>query len=89
MSEGGHGPAESFEARHAAIIARTLRWADEAAGRRDYVEALRWVEKVRSLGQTLPHDYEAKRQAWLQAVDRSEAASEQTARCHRPRSASD
>ena len=70
MSEGGRGRSENFEARHAAIITRTLRWADEAADRRDYVEALRWVEKIRSVGQTLPDDYEAKRQAWLRAVDR-------------------
>ena len=46
MSDPGHDGTKSFEARHAAIIARTLRWADEAAARGDYTEAVRWVEIV-------------------------------------------
>jgi hypothetical protein len=54
-----------FESQHAAIIARTLRWADEAAARCDYAEAVRWVETVRSLGEALPGHYEAKRRVWL------------------------
>ena len=88
MSDSGHEHPESFEAKHAAIIARTLGWADAAAERGDWREALRWVEKVRSLGQTLPAEYETKRQAWLQAVDRCGTASEQTARRHSRRGAS-
>jgi hypothetical protein len=60
-----------FESQHAAIIGRTLRWADEAAARRDYVEALRWVETVRSLGEVLPKQYEAKRRAWSQSASAS------------------
>lgn len=60
-----------FESQHAAIIGRTLRWADEAAARRDYAEALRWVETVRSLGQELPAHYEAKRQTWRQLASAS------------------
>lgn len=89
MNEGGHGHPASFEARHAAIIARTLGWADEAAERSDYVEALRWVETIRSLGRPLPHDYEAKRQAWLTAADRCEATSGQTAPRRRGRRRAD
>jgi uncharacterized membrane-anchored protein len=77
MSAGRHGHRESFEERHAEIIGRTLRWADDAAERGDWSEALRWVEKVRSLGVSLSADYEAKRQAWLQAVDRFDTVSEQ------------
>ena len=57
-----------FEAQHAAIIARTLRWADEAAARHDYVEAVRWVETIRSLGEELPNEYKAKRETWLEAI---------------------
>lgn len=53
-----------FESQHAAIIERTLRWADQAAARDDYAEALRWVETVRSLGEALPEHYEAKRRTW-------------------------
>lgn len=82
MSESGHEHTESFEAKHAAIIARTLRWADDAAERGNWREALRWVEKVRSLGQPLPADYEEKRQAWVEAVDRS-AHAQTTPRQHR------
>lgn len=69
MSREEPDPATSFEARHAAIIARTLRWADEAAARRDFAEALRWVETVRRLGDELPHEFTAKRDAWLRAID--------------------
>ena len=69
MSSGEPERANPFEAQHAAIIARTLRWADEAAARRDYAEALRWVETVRSLGEELPDEFKAKHEAWLRAVD--------------------
>jgi hypothetical protein len=67
----GDDGSDGFESRHAQIIARTLRWADEAAARRDYVEALRWVETVRSLGEPLPGVYEAKRRAWLRSASAS------------------
>ena len=70
-SEGSGNPSNAFESKHAAIIARTLRWADEAAARRDYVEALRWVETVRSLGEALPEHYEAKRRVWRQLASAS------------------
>lgn len=43
-----------------------MRWADEAAARCDYAEAVRWVETVRSLGEALPGHYEAKRRVWVQ-----------------------
>jgi hypothetical protein len=58
-----------FEARHAAIIARTLSWADDAAARSDYREAVHWVETVRGLGHELPDEYAAKRETWLNAID--------------------
>ncbi|HUA43906.1 MAG TPA: hypothetical protein VMA77_01685 [Solirubrobacteraceae bacterium] len=59
----------AFEARQAAIIARTLSWADEAAARGDYVKAVHWVETVRGLGLDLSEDYEAKQAVWLNAID--------------------
>jgi hypothetical protein len=59
-----------FEARHAAIIARTLRWADEAAARGDYGRAVHWLETVRGLAHDLPAEYEAKRKTWLNAISR-------------------
>jgi len=64
----------AFEAKHAAIIARTLGWADEAAARHDYTQAVRWVDTVRGLGHDVPDEYEAKRQGWLDAVDRDRGA---------------
>jgi hypothetical protein len=67
-SDGGDDRSGGFEAKHAAIIARTLRWADEAAGRRDYAQALHWIETVQGLGEALPSDYEAKRRGWLEAL---------------------
>ena len=69
MSRGEPQWPNSFEAQHAAIVARTLRWADEAAARHDYVEAVRWVETIRSLGERLPDEYNAKRETWLGAID--------------------
>jgi hypothetical protein len=69
MSSGEPQRANPFEAQHAAIVARTLRWADEAAARHDYVEAIRWVETIQSLGEGLPPEYEAKRETWLGAID--------------------
>ena len=68
MSAKSHADPSDFEARHAAIIARILRWADQAAARQDYGEALRWVDTVRRFGHALPDDYETKRRRWLLAL---------------------
>ena len=68
VSRDDRDPTRAFEARHAAIIARTLGWADEAAARHDYVAAVRWVETIRGLGGELPHEFEVKREAWLRAI---------------------
>jgi hypothetical protein len=70
MNENGNEAQNDFEATHAAIIARTLRWADEAAARQDYREALRWVETVRNVSDALPDEYEVKRRRWMQALAR-------------------
>jgi hypothetical protein len=74
MSGGDPGRVAGFEARHAAILARTLRWADDAAARHDYAQAVHWVETVRGLGHDLPAEYEAKRDMWLRAIDRDRCA---------------
>ena len=75
MSRDGPEGVAGFEARHAAILARTLRWADVAATRQDYAQAVHWVETVRGLGHDLPAEYEAKRDTWLNAIDRDGGAS--------------
>ena len=87
-SENGHEGANEFEARHAEIIARTLRWADEAAARHDYGEALRWAETVRGLGNALPDDYETKRRRWRQALEQCARSSRPTGLPHGRRSSS-
>jgi hypothetical protein len=69
MNRGEPERVAGFEARHAAILARTLRWADDAAARRDYAQAVHWIETVRGLGHDLPTEYEAKRERWLNARD--------------------
>jgi len=69
MSRGEPERVAGFEARHAAILARTLRWADDAAARRDYAQAVHWIETVRGLGHDLPEEYESKRERWLNARD--------------------
>jgi hypothetical protein len=70
VSRGEPERVAGFEARHAAILARTLRWADDAAARQDYAQAVHWVETVRGLGHDLPKEYETKRARWLNARDR-------------------
>jgi len=62
------GAGIGFEAQHAAIIGRTLRWADDAAARCDYVQAVRWLDTVRALGQDLPDEYKRKHENWLDAM---------------------
>ncbi|HEY1521268.1 MAG TPA: hypothetical protein VGF91_32905 [Solirubrobacteraceae bacterium] len=69
MSSGERDRISAFEANHAAIIARTLRWADEAAARRDYAQAVRWIETIRSLGDSVSDEYEAKHRRWLDAIE--------------------
>jgi hypothetical protein len=70
MSENEPRRETAFEARHATIIARTLRWADEAAARHDYVQAVHWVDTVRGLGDDVADEYKVKREAWLNAAER-------------------
>jgi hypothetical protein len=82
VRHGGDDRSSPFEAKHAAIIARTLRWADQAAARRDYAEALRWVETVLGLGAGLPDDYEAKRRLWRQALGECAPAVERGGTSH-------
>lgn len=60
--------AEAHERRHAAAIASTLRQADEAAAGGDYEDALSWLGLLETIGDELPADYQAKRQAWHSAL---------------------
>ena len=48
-------------------IAATLRWADTAAARHDYEEALHWLDTVAAICDELPAGYAVKRAAWQDA----------------------
>jgi hypothetical protein len=61
--------------RHRLAVARTLAWADEAAGRGEYGEALAWLETVEAVDAELPQPYVVKRAAWRRLeADRTYAA---------------
>ncbi len=45
-------------------VARTLAWADEAAARDDFQDALAWLSTLESVGHTVPPEYEIKREQW-------------------------
>jgi hypothetical protein len=62
-------PREALDRdRHLAAVARSLGWARESAARGDYADALGWVRVVEAIGDAIPHEYEAKRHAWLSAL---------------------
>jgi hypothetical protein len=54
--------------RHLAAVARSLGWARESAARGDYADALGWVRVVEAIGDAIPDEYEAERQAWLSVL---------------------
>ena len=60
--------------RHQAAVARTLGWADDAAERRDFRDALAWLRTLEAIGETLPAPYQRKREAWTRAVGATDKA---------------
>lgn len=54
--------------RRLVAVARSLGWAEEAAARGDYADALSWVGVVEAIGDLIPIKYRTKRQAWLTAL---------------------
>ena len=65
----------SADDRHLAAVARSLGWAQQAAARGDYAEALSWVGVVEAIGDRIPTEYQTKRQAWLGALAENRASS--------------
>jgi hypothetical protein len=64
-------PRDSYkdsDSRHLAAVARSLRWADEAAERGEYRDALGWLQAVEAAGEKLSDAYQARRNAWLVAI---------------------
>lgn len=60
----GIGARREAGDRHRVAVARTLAWADEAAARGEYGEALAWLETVEAVDSDLPQPYVVKRAAW-------------------------
>ena len=53
---------------HRTAVANTLSWAEESAGRGDYVNALAWLNVLDAIRETLPEAYEIKRLDWRRAL---------------------
>jgi hypothetical protein len=53
------------DARHRAAVASGLGWADDAAARGDYTEALSWLRTIEAVGDQLTPECQAKRDACL------------------------
>jgi hypothetical protein len=66
----------SAQDRHLAAVARTFGWAEEAAARGDYADALSWVQVVQAIGDLIPIEYQTKRSAWLSALAGNRARNE-------------
>ncbi len=60
--------------RHQAAVTRSLEWADEAAGRHDYQDALAWLRTLEAIGEHLPVAYRRKKEAWTRSARASAAA---------------
>jgi hypothetical protein len=64
------------EAKHLAAVARTLQWADEAAERGDYLDAVLWLETLEAIGDQLPEVYESRRGSWSARLGRARVTEE-------------
>lgn len=69
MSTGPGNPYQDADARHRASVARSLRWADEAAERADFADALGWARIVEVVDGTLPEEYQTKCNGWRLALN--------------------
>jgi hypothetical protein len=65
-------PIDAAE-RHRLAVASSLEWAQDAAERGDYADALEWVLTVEAIGEELPPGYQTQRQAWRSALARNGA----------------
>jgi len=55
-------------AKHERAVAQTLDWADQAAGRGKYADALAWLKMVEAIGDRLSDAYEEKQRHWRAAL---------------------
>ncbi|HEY5144632.1 MAG TPA: hypothetical protein VII98_14130 [Solirubrobacteraceae bacterium] len=63
----GTRPSGTHE-RHQAAVARTLGWADEAARRHDFHDALAWLKTLEATGEILPDHYQRKQEEWTRCA---------------------
>ena len=74
VSTTTRAPRESPDDRHLAAVRRSLGWAEDAAQRGDYADALGWVRVVEAVGGPLPDIYITQRQAWACALAEHQAS---------------
>ena len=70
-------PRSDRDRGHLAAVARSLGWAEEAAGRADWADALGWIAVVEACGDELPDEFRAKRDRWLRALGKQRSRSRQ------------
>jgi hypothetical protein len=58
------GDAMTRAERHERAVARTLGWAQEAAEREAFGEALEWLHMVERIDGALPPDWERRQASW-------------------------
>ena len=64
--------------QHQAAVRQSLGWADAAARAGDHADALHWLDVVEAVGDVLPADYTAKREAWRRVLRGAGAAEQPT-----------
>ena len=64
--------------RHRVAVANTLGWAQEAAQRGDYADALEWLRTVEAIGEQLPPGYQTQRQAWRSTLAQNTAGAKRS-----------
>lgn len=65
---GGSSADSSQSGKHDRAVASSLDWADQAARKGDFAEALAWLDMLDSIGEPLPESYAAKHAQWLSAL---------------------
>jgi hypothetical protein len=65
--------------RHQAAVANTLGWADEAAARHDFRDALAWLNTLEAIGETLPDRYVHLHEVWTRCLHASTTANAEAA----------
>ena len=65
---------QATETRHQWAVRRTLGFADDAAAREDWHDALAWIRTLEALGHQFTSEHLAKHTRWQQAL----AAARQT-----------